>query len=152
MGQGDIHMPSVTSSVGIKVNLTHALAASKTTVAWTLQDATKKPQAFWRDLEADGRGRLTPVQTAEALRKVRGRSLRERNATTQKAVAQATAAHMLAEGWSADVFAMVLALPHSAQAVVLRQDADGNPLYGSDVVARLFNPASMGELRSRLGW
>ena len=145
-------MSSVTSSVSIKVNLTHAALASKTTVAWTLQDATKKPQAFWRDLEADAKSRKTTTQTAEALRKVRGRSLRERNATTQKAVAQATAEHSVAEAWASDVFAIVLAMPHSAQAVVLRQDADGQPLYGSDIVARLFSPASIGELRSRLGW
>ena len=152
MGQGDIHMSSVTSSSSVKVSLTHALAATSQTTVWSVEDASKKPTFFFKDLEQSAKGRKTPTQTSDILRKARGRAVRERNPVTVKAVQTATTEHMLAEGWSADVFSVVMAMPYTALNVTIRQDQDGNPICGSDIIARLFNPSSMGELKSRLGW
>ena len=145
-------MSSVTSSSStVKVSLIHALAATSPTI-WGVEDASKKPSLFFKDLEQTARSRKTPTQTSDNLRKVRGRAVRERNAVSSKAVQTATNEHSLAEQWAADVFSVVMAMPYSALSVTIRQDSDGNPVFGHDIVARLFNPSSMGELKSRLGW
>ena len=146
-------MSSVTSSSStVKVSLIHALAATSQTTVWSVEDASKKPSFFFKDLEQTARSRKTPTQTADNLRKVRGRAVRERNAVSSKAVQTATNEHSLAEQWAADVFSVVMAMPYSALSVTIRQDSDGNSIFGHDIVARLFNPSSMGELKSRLGW
>ena len=147
-----IYMPSVTSSSStVKVSLIHA-ATSQNTIEYDGEGASKNPSRFFKDLEAAARIRLMPIRTSEILRKARGADLRTRSPLTANAVLQATHAHSAAEAWTSDVFSVIMAMPYSALSTVIRQDKDGNPIIGSDIVSRLFNPTSMGELKGKLGW